>query len=374
MNVVILTTSYPHDGDPVAGCFVRAMARWLVGDGHAVTVLCAGRPGAAPVVDPGVTVIAARGFTRGVFGAEGAPERLGLGASLNARELLRAIDSVLALGWGAMRLRGRAERVISHFVLPAGLVAGLVFGPARHLGVIHGTDGWLLAQAPRPVRAAVLACASRWWCTHRALWEALSGAATGCLVGSMPLEPLRALRRPPRPFSVVWVGRMVPIKRPAWAIAVGEALASRWPLRLEMLGDGPLSEHLAAAPWWVARGAVDATARDAALCETEIFLHTAGARGGWRREGAPMAVLEAMQAGCVVVAVDSGGVAELVGDAGVVLGADAGPAELAEAVAALWRDPGRRATLSARACARAKARSWEALGPVLREVLHEMGG
>ncbi len=60
----MITTGYPHRGDPVAGSFVRAMSRALVARGHAVSVACAARRAGdgydAPLASDGVTVDAAR--------------------------------------------------------------------------------------------------------------------------------------------------------------------------------------------------------------------------------------------------------------------------------------------------------------------------
>jgi glycosyltransferase involved in cell wall biosynthesis len=69
-------------------------------------------------------------------------------------------------------------------------------------------------------------------------------------------------------------------------------------------------------------------------------------------EGFPYTVIEAMTSGRVCVATDVGGVAEAVGDAGLVV-PPRDPAKMAEAIVRLLRDPGLRRTLGDQARARA---------------------
>ena len=66
----------------------------------------------------------------------------------------------------------------------------------------------------------------------------------------------------------------------------------------------------------------------------------------------PYTVIEAMMCGRPTVSTDVGGVAEVVGDAGVVV-APRDPAAFAAACVALLRDPARRRDLAVRARTRA---------------------
>jgi len=75
-----------------------------------------------------------------------------------------------------------------------------------------------------------------------------------------------------------------------------------------------------------------------------------------RLEGLPLALLEAMAAGCPVVATDVGGVAEVLGDVSAgLLVPPARPAELAEAINQLVGDPQRRRHMATAARARVEA-------------------
>lgn len=71
-----------------------------------------------------------------------------------------------------------------------------------------------------------------------------------------------------------------------------------------------------------------------------------------RTEGLPVALLEAMSSGIPIVATEVGGVAAAVGDAGITVPSE-DPAALATAIAALVRDPDRRARCGLRGRQRA---------------------
>lgn len=363
----MLTTGYPHRGDPVAGAFVRAMARSLAARGHAVTVVCAARGGDVPFDDRGVRVVPAAGLSAGVFYGAGAPDALGLGGAFRPGPWLRGGDATVALGWRAREALADCDALVSHFVLPSGLLAGLLRGGRPHVAVVHGTDGALLARAPEWARRAVLRGATRVWCSYVGLRDALGLQSSRCWVGPMGFDPPSAAPTARETGRVVSLGRLVPVKRPTLGLeGVLRARTEGHPLTIALLGDGPLRGRLEAlaahaAPCAVTfAGAVDSAARDAWLARAELFVHTAGRVDEWRTEGAPMAVVEAMAAGVAVVATEGGGVAELVGNAGVVLPGDADAAAVGAALGALHRDGAYRAELVARAAQRVAEWRWEA--------------
>jgi glycosyltransferase involved in cell wall biosynthesis len=340
----MLTTSLPHDGDPAAGAFVREMAVALARRGHRVALLGSVPRGRVALRAEGVDVESVHDLDGGVFSGGGAPEALSLGAGPgNPLAWTRAARTVAALAALAARRARGADAWISHFALPSALIAGALRGRRPHLAVLHGSDAWLLARAPTPVRRAVFAAATRWRFTWDGMLPLLQGVRLRAppVVAPMGFWPAPALDLPRD--VVLSVGRLVPVKRVDRALAAVAALRARGvPLPWVVLGDGPERARLelAARAHGVDvrfEGSVDGALRDRWLRRARVLLHTAGSDAGGRGEGAPVAVLEAMGAGAAVVATASGGVASMVGDAGVVLPGDAGVDAIADAVQAAWR-------------------------------------
>lgn len=87
-------------------------------------------------------------------------------------------------------------------------------------------------------------------------------------------------------------------------------------------------------------------------------------------EGFGFTVLEAMAAGCAVVAIDATSIPEVVGGAGLLL-PEASPERIAGALRRLAADEGERARLAAAARGRAATFTWEATARATRAVYEE---
>jgi glycosyltransferase involved in cell wall biosynthesis len=152
----------------------------------------------------------------------------------------------------------------------------------------------------------------------------------------------------------LFVGRLVDHKNlPMLVRAAGRLAAGGSALRFVLVGDGPLAGETRRA---IADAGLDTRVTltgerdDAAelMCAADMLVLPS-----WR-EGLPNVVIEAMQAGCAVVATRAGGIPELVrdGETGLLVAVD-DDAALAAALARLEHDPALRARLAAAARTRA---------------------
>ncbi len=158
-------------------------------------------------------------------------------------------------------------------------------------------------------------------------------------------DAVAALGLSPDSRYVAIVARLVPIKDvPTFVRALARVTESRPDVCGLVVGDGP------------ERGAVEGIARDLGLGDRCRFL-------GWRadlsnvyaasdvvaltslNEGSPVSVIEAMAAGCAVVATAVGGVPDVVGEAAGILVPPGEHSALADAILSLLKDPERRAEL-----------------------------
>jgi glycosyltransferase involved in cell wall biosynthesis len=146
----------------------------------------------------------------------------------------------------------------------------------------------------------------------------------------------------------LFVGQLEERKAPLLAArAATRALAAGAPFVLAVAGDGPLAPELQA----LAGGAVLALGYRSdvsrLLAAADVYVHPS------EREGMSFALIEAMSHGLAVVAADSSSNPEAVGDAGVLF-APGDPEAMAAALVSLSSDRALRATLGAKAAARAR--------------------
>lgn len=368
MRIGVVTTSYPREpGDP-AGAFVAGFARWLARRGHAVSVVAAG-PGGARDGD-----VRVRRVDSPLFYGEGAPDRLErrrasfAGAAWFSARLARAVRQE-ATAWDA---------VVSHWLVPCGVLTALGARRRRHLAVAHSGDVHLAA---RPVAADVVAAALD------GAFVAFSGAhLRSRFLGAVRVPPLRrrlaarsavqpmgidvAAHRVPRAVrgtaapAVVFLGRLVPIKGVEVALAAMERVRAVHPAAtLVVAGDGPLRASLEARAGAGVRftGEVRGRERDALFARASVMILPSIDLAGGRTEGTPTVALEALAAGVPLVASDVGGVRDAVGDAAwLVPPADA--RALADGILAALADPDATSAAAARIAA---LHDWDTVGPRL---------
>jgi glycosyltransferase involved in cell wall biosynthesis len=360
VRVGVLSTSYPREpGDP-AGDFVAGCARELRRRGAEVEVLAAG-PGDAG--EPGIRVTRIPAAP-GLFYDEGAPERLA-----RSPRAWAAVPGFVARLWREARRR-RWDFVISHWLLPSGVVGASLGRP--HLAIAHSADVHLAAR--RGVADLTVAALLRPGTEIAFVAEHLRERLAGRLLdGGRRLRarsfvcPMgtdvraRAPRPSGRPPTILFLGRLVPIK--GLPILV-EAVARLGGVKLVIAGAGPEAEPVRALA--EARGVAislvgevrGSVAKQALLDEADVVCVPSVSLPGGRTEGAPVVVLEALAAGVPLVASDLPGIRELAGGAAWLV-PPGDPEALAGALRAALDEPGRHAVAAARI---ANAHGWPAIG------------
>ncbi|MFO8071204.1 MAG: glycosyltransferase family 4 protein [Polyangia bacterium] len=399
-TVGVVTSSYPRrEGDP-AGSFVHGLARALVRRGHAVEVV-APEPETPPRWGPdeewlaGVRVHGApyarpRRLQR-LFYRAGAPDNLA------GEPWLAALAPVaLAALFAETRRRISAwDAAIAHWLVPAGLAASAALPRGRSLrllAVAHSADLHLLRVLPggagRAIagytadRAAAVGYVAE---TQRAELEALLGPRRFARLALTPMGIDLEELRPDRPAEEVrrelgvgkehlslFLGRLVPIKGADLLI---EARANRRDAALVIAGDGPERSRLErlarrSRTRVLFTGEVGPRRRAELLAACDCFVLPSRDLPGGRREGLPLALLEALAAGRPVVASRSGGVEDLVGE-GVsgLLVPPGDTARLDRAIDELAASPQLARRLAGAAKKEGARRDWSKLGKTYEDLL-----
>lgn len=349
MRVGVVTTSYPRrDGDP-AGGFVAGHVRWLRAAGHDVDVIAAGGWGLA--------------------GGEGIPDRI-------ARAPWRVVGAApLALGLAARTVAqaARWDALIAHWLVPCGVIAAAAARGRPLLAIAHGSDVHLIARrgiadvALAPLAAAgarlvVTAPHLRVRLAAVAHTRATRALLDAALVQPMGADDVAAWPGPPREPTVLFLGRLVPIKGVDVLLDACARLPSR--PRLLIAGDGPERTRLADR---ASRLGVDATflgvvapADRAALFARASLVALPSRPIAGRDEGTPLVALEARAAGIPLVASAIGGVpAALAGWPGAHLVPPGNAAVLSDALARALAHPTRPDPT--------RAGSWTVVGPRLQD-------
>jgi glycosyltransferase involved in cell wall biosynthesis len=296
--IVMLTTSWPTAGDPVAGVFVQTLQRRLEAEGHLVEVI-AGPPG------PG-----------------GLPEQLAaapIGALARAG---RSFGRFVVEGVRAVRRMGPRAHVVGHWLVPGGLAAQTV---ARSTGVtattiVHSSAARAVARLPWPLDSQIARASvgrGPWIASCTVVADVVLEAAgpevlPGRRVMPMPVPPPWRVGTPPLgpPWRVATLGRLVPIK------GIDDLLRSvvGRDVEVHVCGDGPsapalrrLADRLEVRA--VFHGTVVGRHKAEVLSSVHALAQPSRVLGD-RQEGAPVAVLEAISYGIPVLATDTGGLAQ----------------------------------------------------------------
>lgn len=404
MQIGLLSTSYPrHPHDP-AGRFVAELAGWLAETGDTLEVLA---PHPARDPHPGVHVRSLRYALRPrlLYGA-GAPDNL-----KRAGAWPQVPAYVTRLFIACRQHSRRWDGVISHWLLPCGLVTSLASRGLPHLAIAHSSDVHLLRRltaAPlllwalaRPLTQLVLtsdylrpllAQIARGTAARQLVDRAAvirMGIHEHRLVDTSDAErdrrahPLRQLHGLSHNTVALFVGRLVPVKGVEHLI---RACASLEGMTLVIVGDGPerpalerLASRHGGGTGGDAKGQVlfvgqlGAKERDAWLHAADLLVCPSLELPDGRTESAPVVLLEAMASGLPVVASRVGGNPELIqhGTSGILV-PPADVSALRTALAALQADEELRRRLGREAIQVARQHSWDHVGARLRRLLEDL--
>lgn len=340
-RVMLLVTDLDRGGAPLR---IARMARWLRSEGF----------------EPVVGCLAGRGPLMAEL------ERDGIATfTCDARHRL----DVMALGRLAAAIRSHdpdvlhatlfhaniAARLVGRWDRPRPVITGSatieVERPAHRLGEML-TAGWSDWHTVNSAGVADQVCNEFGWPRERVV--VVPNPVDLPEIGSIgPIDRLAAGIPSDRPL-LLWAGRMDPVKRLDFLLDVLDRVRLRRAFTLALCGDGPLRSRIEA------RIAELAWSRDVRLLgwRTEVVAWMKAADLlllPSRSEGSPNVVLEAMAAGCCVLASDIAPCRELIapGVTGVLAPCGDAPA-WAAAVEGLLADGDRRARLAG------AARNWVA--------------
>ncbi|WP_082104672.1 glycosyltransferase [Demequina soli] len=387
-RVLVLTSTLPAregDGTPA---FVADLAREL-GREFEVRILTPAVPGGAPRERLGENVEAIR---YRYFPSRW--EDLADGAMLeNVRaRRSRMLQVPFLMGSMAVALRRelrefRPDAIHAHWIIPQGIVARTFAGAVPTVvttlgGDLYALDGSLArAQKSRVVRAASAITVMNE--DMRARVVGLGGDPSTTHVIPMGAR-FTALSRDDRqvskpatwrhPVHLLAVGRLV--EKKGFDVLLEALRRSRARIDLTIVGDGPERarlEGLAEGLPVTFRGQLRREELDDELAHAGIAVFPSRRASTGDQDGLPVAMLEAMGAGCAVVASDLPGLNEAIepGHSGVLVpegDADA----LARTLEVLAEDQELRAALGAAARERARAYSVEAVGEGYRDLFHRI--
>jgi colanic acid/amylovoran biosynthesis glycosyltransferase len=281
--------------------------------------------------------------------------------------------------------RFRPDVVHAHWLIPQGLVARAAIGATPLLLTTLGGDLYALESPPlRMLKRLVARRAAHTTVMNadmRARIQAMGVPADRVSVVPMGADLSAVRRRSPEPDDgvarVLFVGRLVEKKGLANLIEALRAIdPARW--RLRIVGDGPLRRELerAAAGLPVeflgqrGRGELFAQYADADIV---AFPSVRAASGD--QDGLPVSMIEAMGAGCAVIASRIPGIDELVVDGRSGLLVEPGDERaLSDALTRMMGDPAERRRLADGARAAAAELGVEAVGRRYVELLRRILG
>lgn len=287
------------------------------------------------------------------------------------------VPALLAAEAAALRQQVKEFRpdvVHVHWVVPQGVVALVAARGVPMVVTTLGGDVYALNAAPfRRLKGAVLKRASSVTTMNRDMRQRLIDlGADPERTHVLPMgADVRGVRRNGEgvakvPGRILFAGRLVEKKGANVLFDALRRLPDDGTWSLDVIGDGPLRNDLEkAAAGLPVRFLGQATRPELAkaMAASEVFVVPSVPASSGDQDGLPVVLLEAMGAGCAIVASRLAGIDEAVadGESGVLVPPGDAPA-LAAAIDALMHDPDRRHALGQAASARGEEFSVESIG------------
>jgi phosphatidylinositol alpha-1,6-mannosyltransferase len=368
--ILVVTSTFPdHDRD-IRG---RFLADLLASLPFRFRVVCPRGPAFGVLSSPTVERLPFR--NRGVFQTGGGA----VSNMSNRRVRLPAVMlTLLSMLYTALRAAPRSRLVWSHWAVPGGVVGAvcrLCFG-VRHAVLLHSGDVWFLETRRwgRLVARFVAAHTDQLFGVNEDVVErfarlsGLRGEVLGCGV-----ERNREARPSGSAPRLGMLSRLVPSKGVTRLLELGSEIAAE----IHVAGDGPDKEAVNVLcnqlPHAVFHGPVVGQPKQRLLASFDVFAAPYLAASWGQTEGTPMSALEAMAAGCAVVAFRSALPRGLVDpDVHGILVPDRDFRSFVEAIGSLLGDPERRARLGAAARARVEPYLLDRVAVEWREVLTKL--
>lgn len=277
------------------------------------------------------------------------------------------------------RRRSQPDVALLHWIIPQGAVGRVVLGDLPRVVTTLGGDLYALRHPVlQAVKRSVIRSAASVTCMSTDMARELRKlGARDDQVHVVPmgvdLDPItRAVEGETRvPGRVLFVGRLVEKKGATVLIDALDRMAEQ-PTEVAVVGDGPLRAQLQAragsAVTFLGAQGKEALASEYAKAAIALYPSVPAANGD--RDGLPVALLEAMSAGCAIVASAVPGIVDVVEDGVNGLLVEPGDARaLAAAIDRLLADPALAERLGRAAADTAAAHTVGAVGDRYRTLL-----
>ncbi len=383
-RLLVLASTYPARSDDGTPAFVRdlALAESMSFSTVVVVPAVPGAPSTEQIGD--LTVIRFRYFFRRW-------EDLADGAiieNLRSRRsrVLQVVPFVVAEHLAVRRWvrRHQPDVMHVHWIIPQGLAAYPMLRRIPSLITTLGGDLYALnGPFSTAVKRRVVGRAAALSTMNQDMKERLQAlGADPDTVRVMPMgADLTAIRAGAAgvdriPGRLLFVGRLVEKKGLAVLLAAVRLLPATVHWSMTVVGDGPLRSELQAAARGLPvefAGQLSRTELAARYGASEIVVVPSVPAASGDQDGLPVALLEAMGAGCPIVASDLAGINSVVlDDVSGVLVPPGDVAALAVALRDMLSDPARRARLGAGASELAEDLSVQVVGNRYRDLLNEL--